>query len=436
MGCGSGEPEPVGCSLWCRISLALPGATLRRTSNKETAAAAEAISAAANRFKDDVDKQASLSKTLKDAGKNDIELLIKQANVVKDHVTDGKPATADARQLTQLAARVQAFVDARPGLHGELGASAHIAWDRSHGLRSCHSNQQELAQLVSCHTRMFERHFVAYGVRIGLRVDCRALLDTLEQDPVRMPCRSAGARLKTTSLMLPCPSGTSFLLVPRVERGRHTVCMPERILLAEVRTLTDVARALAAHAESFVAERAPDHLFVHAGVVGWEGRAIVMPGASFAGKTTLVQAWLEAGATYYSDEFAVLDRTGRVHPFARPLAIRDGSTALTRRVPVAALGAETGTTPLPIGLVLVTSYRAGARWRPRRLTAAPTLLALMRHTVAARGNPEHSMPILKQAVSGGMAFAGLRGEARPLVSAVLRHVRTPMPSALPRQGAI
>jgi hypothetical protein len=196
--------------------------------------------------------------------------------------------------------------------------------------------------------------------------------------------------------------------------------------------LTDVGRALAAHAEPFVAERAPDHLFVHAGVVGWEGRAIVMPGASFAGKTTLVSAWLEAGGTYFSDEYAVLDPTGRVHPFARPLSIRDGSTALTRRVPAAALNAETGTKPLPIGLVLVTSYRVGARWRPRRLTAAPTLLALMSHTVAARGNPEHSMPILKQAVSSGMTFAGLRGEARPLVSAILRHARTPMLSASPR----
>ena len=101
---------------------------------------------------------------------------------------------------------------------------------------------------------------------------------------------------------------------------------------------------------------------------------------------------------------------------------------MTRRVPVAALGAESGTTPLPVGLVLVTSYRAGARWRPRRLTAAPTLLALMRHTVAARGNPAHSMPILKQAVSEGVAFAGVRGEARPLVSAVLKHVGTPLVS--------
>jgi hypothetical protein len=142
--------------------------------------------------------------------------------------------------------------------------------------------------------------------------------------------------------MLPCPSGTSFVPVHRLKRRRgHTAFMP---------ALTSSRRCA----------------------------------ASFAGKTTLVQAWLEAGATYYSDEFAVLDRAGRVHPFARPLAIRDGSTALTR-VPAAELGAETGTTPLPIGLVLVTSYRVGTRWRPRRLTAAPTLLALMRHTVAARG---------------------------------------------------
>ena len=161
-----------------------------------------------------------------------------------------------------------------------------------------------------------------------------------------------------------------------------------------------------------------------------------MPGASFAGKTTLVQAWLEAGATYYSDEFAVLDRAGRVHPFARPLAIRDRSTALTHRVPAAALGAETGTTPLPIGLVLVTSYRAGARWRPRRLTAAPALLALMRHTVAARGNPEHSMPILKQAVSGGIALAGPTRRGSPAGFRGSQARPNAMLSALPRRGAI
>ena len=283
---------------------------------------------------------------------------------------------------------------------------------------------------------MFERQFVAYGVRIGVRVDSRELLDALVQDPVRMPLpfgwRVAGDH------ELDGPLSVRYELFAGVSGG---ACPSYRVyaggnLVADVRSLAEAAQALSAHAELLVAERAPDHLFVHAGVVGWDGHAVVMPGASFAGKTTFVQAWLEAGATYYSDEFAVLDRDGRVHPFARPLAIRDGSTALTRRVPVAALDAETGTAPLPIGLVLVTAYRAGARWRPRRLTAAQTFLALMRHTVAARGTPAHSMPILKQAVSRGIAFAGLRGEARPLVPLVLRHVRTPMLSKAPPRGAI
>jgi len=45
------------------------------------------------------------------------------------------------------------------------------------------------------------------------------------------------------------------------------------------------------------------------------------------------------------------------------------------------------------------------------------------------------MPILKQAVIGGMALAGPRGEAGPLVSALLR-LRTPMLPALPPQGPL
>ena len=277
---------------------------------------------------------------------------------------------------------------------------------------------------------MFERHFVAYGVGIGIWADCRALLDTLEQDPDRrylpIGCRSVEGHEPAlpVAVRYQLLTGGSGGVRPsfRLYAGSD--------LVAEGRTLSDTGAALAVHAERLVAECAPDHLFVHAGVVGWEGRAIVMPGASFAGKTTLVEAWLEAGATYYSDEFAILDRAGRVHPFPRPLAIRDGATGSTRQVPAAALGAETGTTPCPSASSWRPRYRAGARWRPRRLTAAPALLALMRHTVAARGNPRHSMPILKQAVSSGMAFAGrprrgwpdgVRGsQARPSGDAVPR----------------
>lgn len=276
---------------------------------------------------------------------------------------------------------------------------------------------------------MFERHFVAYGVRIGLRAESRALLDAFEREPSGMHLPFGWRVVDDHDVDVPVAiryelrSNVSGAAWPsyRVYAGTS--------LVADVRGLTDAGSALAAHAEPFIAERAPDHLFVHAGVVGWEGDAIVMPGASFAGKTTLVQAWLEAGATYYSDEFAVLDRAGRVHPFARPLAIRNRSTGLTRRVAADDLGARPGTMPLRVGLVLSTWYRAGARWRPRPLTAAPTLLALMRHTLAARGNPAHSMPILKETVSGATALVGPRGEAHTLVSELLEHLHAPSPGA-------
>jgi uridine kinase len=41
---------------------------------------------------------------------------------------------------------------------------------------------------------------------------------------------------------------------------------------------------------------------------------IAIPGRSFSGKTSLVTALVRAGAVYYSDEFAVIDRDGLVRP--------------------------------------------------------------------------------------------------------------------------
>ena len=49
------------------------------------------------------------------------------------------------------------------------------------------------------------------------------------------------------------------------------------------------------------------------------GHGIMLPGYSFAGKTTLVAEFVRAGALYYSDEYAVLDRDRFAHPYPRPL---------------------------------------------------------------------------------------------------------------------
>lgn len=59
-------------------------------------------------------------------------------------------------------------------------------------------------------------------------------------------------------------------------------------------------------AQLTVATLAKGLVFVHAGVVGWRNRAIVIPRRSLSGKSTLVLALVEAGADYYPDEYAML----------------------------------------------------------------------------------------------------------------------------------
>ena len=171
------------------------------------------------------------------------------------------------------------------------------------------------------------------------------------------------------------------------------------------------------HAKIEMALRARDHVFVHAGVVGCRGGAIVIPGRSRSGKTTLVEALVRAGAEYYSDEFAVLDAQGRVHPYAIPLGIREA--AGRRAVPVDAIGGHAGTIPLPVRRIVLTEYHANARWRPRSVSPALGMLALMDNTVAARTAPDRTMPVLRQAAEGATIVRSRRGDANAVAHALL-----------------
>jgi hypothetical protein len=71
-----------------------------------------------------------------------------------------------------------------------------------------------------------------------------------------------------------------------------------------------------------VGENAPELVFLHGGVVGWKGKAIVLPADSFKGKSTIVAELVRQGATYLSDDFALFDKDGSVHAFARPISMR------------------------------------------------------------------------------------------------------------------
>lgn len=171
-----------------------------------------------------------------------------------------------------------------------------------------------------------------------------------------------------------------------------------------------------------IAQHAPGLIFVHAGVVGYKGRGIVIPGPTFSGKTTLVSELVRAGADYYSDDYAVLDGAGQVHPYAKPLSIR-GDDSIQLDHDVAAFGGVAGETALPVGLVIVTNYRPGSSWGPVQLSPGEGVLALLANTVPAQERPAEALTAIRAAIGTATALDGDRGEAADIVGQILGSVR-------------
>jgi hypothetical protein len=169
-----------------------------------------------------------------------------------------------------------------------------------------------------------------------------------------------------------------------------------------------------------VAEHAPDRVFIHAGVVGCKGQAIIIPANSFRGKTTLVYELVKKGAEYYSDEYAILDDRGLVHSFPRDLALRyfDGEVR-ERQVKVDDLGGKRGSVPIPVGLVLLTEYVENAVWQPKRLTAGQGIIEIIPHTIPRRFNTEFSLKVLNTAVSDAIILKSPRGDAAEFAPEIL-----------------
>ncbi len=192
--------------------------------------------------------------------------------------------------------------------------------------------------------------------------------------------------------------------------------------LARSMDLNDVYEALEGSLQLLVAEHAKDRVFVHAGVVAWKGRAIVLPGRSFSGKSTLTATLLQAGATYYSDEYAVLDNRGYIHPYPRRLSLRRPDAKLPQRRSAEELGGRTGVGPLPVGLVAVAKYKPGSRWSPRPLTPGQAVLEMLNHTVPAQTRPDAVLSTLQRIAPHARNLKGLRGEADETAHDLLKEI--------------
>ena len=255
--------------------------------------------------------------------------------------------------------------------------------------------------------------FVSYGLRIGIRVSSPEIMDRIAGllPPKAKPAR--GPRVECLYSLI--VSGTKVGSNIR----RFNVLYWNTVPLARTKDTDLILDILEGDLRLYVAEQARRRVFVHAGVVGWRGRAILIPGRTWSGKSTLVKALVEAGATYYSDEYAVLDDRGRVHPYLKPLSVRQNGGGRPKEVLPEDLGGTSGVKPLPVGLVVATTYREAARWRPRQLLPGRAIMALLAHTVPIRRKPEQALAALRRVVADAVVLKGVRGEAAEIAENIL-----------------
>jgi hypothetical protein len=250
--------------------------------------------------------------------------------------------------------------------------------------------------------------FESFGVRVRVTADTP---EVIERIPSMLP---AGARS--------CPTSTaqeSFGVL--AEAGDSYQFTRGGSPVAGELELEFALMLLENQLRIYVGLHAPNRIFVHAGVVAHGGWAIVLPGSSFAGKTTLVLALVSAGAHYYSDEFAVLDELGLVHPYAKSPSLRDPRRDRSDGR-VERFGVEAGARPLRIGAVVLTTYRAGAGWKPTPLSRGRGVLEMLANTLAVLKRSEEALRVIARALDGAVVLEGQRGEAEEIATRMLDSV--------------
>ncbi len=256
------------------------------------------------------------------------------------------------------------------------------------------------------------KSLIAFGVRIGVRASTSALLEQVF--PFLPAGWKAASSLAVDRLYSLCHDADASRPKPA---GSYVLYGDTRTLVKtnDPRLLIDTLE----HNLNFhVAKMSPHLFFVHSGVIGWKGRAVVFPGGSFSGKSALAKEFLLLGAEYYSDEFAVFDSHGHVHAFPRRLCIRDENRRQTM-VHVSALGAKVGTRPLPMAILVMTRYKRGATFRPKITTEGEALLELLGNSLSARRYPEQALTVFEKAVRGALVLDGIRGDAKVTAESIL-----------------
>ena len=185
-----------------------------------------------------------------------------------------------------------------------------------------------------------------------------------------------------------------------------------------------------------------DHLVLHAGGVVHDGAAVALPGASSAGKSTLVTGLVRAGMDYLTDEAVAVDRGSLLaEPFPKPLSIDAGASALFPDLRAAGVLPEDARNPAdecqvapddlrldcfasaaPIGHVLFPRYAADGDTRLEPIGRGAALIEAAQHTFAFRERARANLDVLSEVIREAECFTFAIGDLEVAVATVMSLV--------------
>ena len=153
----------------------------------------------------------------------------------------------------------------------------------------------------------------------------------------------------------------------------------------------------------FAAHRLSRLVAVHAAVIGWHGRALVVPAVSGGGKSTLSLAAHQVGASVMSDEYALIDpETGFVTGWHRPVRILTDDGGVDRH------DIAFASDPLPVGCIAFVAHEGERQCVERG-----------QHTTCAAARPTDSLEAALFAVRSAYAVEGTWADAAVSVEPLL-----------------
>lgn len=261
------------------------------------------------------------------------------------------------------------------------------------------------------------------GVDVALECDDPACSELLELCYARMTRPSTATRDVLQASLTRAGAGWRV----RVAGDEHTEPDPVAALRSLNHELIQAAM-----------RRARALYYVHAAVVEWRGGALVLPGLSRAGKSTLALALLLEGARLLSDEILAWDSEARrLRPLPRAVKIRDECVAYFpelahrfrgagegRFLPFDALAPDVlAAGSARIAAVVVPRWSSDGATRLAPITRGQALLALAESSLNFGAHRVQSIDRLSALVEGARTLRLDWHEPRGAARAVLQELR-------------